>query len=430
MGRVDSPVDALGNPVGDEFIVNNSTSGNQTNPSVGVDKLGRFAVTWTTRNPVYGKDIYGRSFAANGTPLGVEYKIGLLDLGDQEWSRMAMDDNGNFVVTWSSVSTLSGWDVYYRVFNLAGTPLTVESLVNQTTAGDQNFSAVAMDRLGFFVIVWQSQTQSGGDWDIRGYFSGQIVMREFLDRYPFPATVSIVEGETSTAGVYPQLSKDLEPIAKQMFKLPNVEVASHSFSHPFDWVAAAKGQTKLTDSKDPVHMPVPGYKYSAAREVGDRSSTSTTLAPPDKPAKVFLWSGAALPAVDALRESYASNLVNMNGGACELPARQPHAVADPVAGPLGGRVPAGLRPGPERERLHQRVARAVLRLPATSSASFRFTESPRRLKPINIYYHFYSGTKLGLDHRPARGLPVRDGARDPAHLRQRDGGQGRRTSTG
>ena len=83
------------------------------------------------------------------------------------------------------------------------------------------------------------------------YFSGQIIMREFLDRYPLPTTVSIVEGETSTAGVYPQLSKDLEPIAKQMFRLPNVEVASHSFSHPFDWVAAAKGQTRATGFEGP-----------------------------------------------------------------------------------------------------------------------------------------------------------------------------------
>src|SRR6185295_6201982 len=26
--------------------------------------------------------------------------------------------------------------------------------------------------------------------------------------------------------------------------------------------------------------------------------------------------------------------------------------------------------------------------------SFKYTDSPRRLKPIDIYYHFYSGTKL------------------------------------
>jgi hypothetical protein len=224
------------------------------------------------------------------------------------------------------------------------------------------------------------------------YFSGQIVMREFLDRYPFPATVSIVEGETSTAGVYPQLSKDLEPIAKQMFRLPNVEVASHSFSHPFDWVAAAKGLTKLTDSKDPVHMPVPGYKYSAAREVGGSVQYINALAPPDKPTKVFLWSGAALPAVDALREAYASNLVNMNGGACELPGDNPTLSQIPSLGRwVGGYLQVYAQAQNENVYTNEWQGpyygfRDVIRM-------FRFSESPRRLKPINIYYHFYSGTK-------------------------------------
>ncbi len=255
------------------------------------------------------------------------------------------------------------------------------------------------------------------------YFSGQIIMREFLDRYPLPTTVSIVEGETSTAGVYPQLSKDLEPIAKQMFRLPNVEVASHSFSHPFDWVAAAKGLTKLADSKDPVHMPIAGYKYSAAREVAGSVQYINSLAPPDKPTKVFLWSGAALPMVDALRESYANKLVNMNGGACELPGDNPALSQIPSLGRwVGGYLQVYAQAQNENVYTNEWHGpfygfRDVIRM-------FRFTESPRRLKPINIYYHFYSGTKSAVDHRPARGLPVRDGRGDAAHRGQRDDPQG------
>jgi hypothetical protein len=224
------------------------------------------------------------------------------------------------------------------------------------------------------------------------YFSGQIVMREFLERYPLPTTVSIVEGETSVAGAYPQLSTKLEPIAKEMFRLPNVEVASHSFSHPFDWVAAAQGLKVMPGSKDPVAMPIPNYKYNAAREVGGSAQYINALAPPDKPVKVFLWSGAAEPGVDALKEAYASKLANMNGGSCEVPGDSPTLSQIPSLGRwVGGYLQIYAQAQNENVYTNEWHGpfygfRDVIRM-------FRFTESPRRLKPINIYYHFYSGTK-------------------------------------
>jgi hypothetical protein len=225
-------------------------------------------------------------------------------------------------------------------------------------------------------------------------FSGQVIMREFLQKYPFPTTVSIIEGDTSRSGVYPQLSERLESIAKQIFALPNVEPASHSYSHPFDWVKASHGETQSVDSKDPVIMPIPGYRFSAAREVGGSLRyISERLAPADKPARVFLWSGAALPEPDAMKEIVAGGFWNMNGGNGEVPQDAPNlSMVTSLGRPVDGMLQ--IYSQEQNDNVFTNEWHGPFYGFRRVVDSFKFTDMPRRLKPINIYYHFYSGTKL------------------------------------
>jgi hypothetical protein len=227
------------------------------------------------------------------------------------------------------------------------------------------------------------------------YFSGQIIKREFLDRYPFPTTVSIVEGETSAVGLYPQLSEKLEPIARDIFKLSNVEPASHGFAHPFDWVLAAKGVSgRIAGSKDAVYLPIPNYTYSAAREIsGSIRYINERLAPPDKPARVFLWTGAALPGPDALKEIAAQRFFNMNGGNNELPLDAPALAMVPSYGRMNDGI-LQVYAQAHNENVYTNEWTGPFYGFRRVIDMFRFTETPRRLKPIDIYYHFYSGTKL------------------------------------
>jgi hypothetical protein len=44
----------------------------------------------------------------------------------------------------------------------------------------------------------------------------------------------VIEAEVAPHGLHPQLSPRLEAIARQMFRLPHVEIASHT-AHPFVW---------------------------------------------------------------------------------------------------------------------------------------------------------------------------------------------------
>jgi hypothetical protein len=226
-------------------------------------------------------------------------------------------------------------------------------------------------------------------------FTGQIILREFLEKYPFPTTVSIVEGQMSSQGTNPNLTDKLEPIARDIFALPNVEVASHSFAHPFDWLRAARGETGLSKlTGDEVMLPIPGYKYSAAREVGGSIHyINERLAPKDKPCKVFLWSGAAVPGADALKEVYAGNYYNMNGGNGELPLDDPALATVPSLGRyLDGMLQVYAQA--QNENVYTNEWRGPFYGFRRVIDFFKYTESPYRLKPINIYYHFYSGEKL------------------------------------
>jgi hypothetical protein len=227
------------------------------------------------------------------------------------------------------------------------------------------------------------------------FYSGQIIMRDFLEKYPFPTTVSIIEGELSKTGIYPQLSERLEALAKEIFALPNVEPASHAYSHPFDWVRAAKGEGQAAmGSKDPVHLAIPGYKYNAAREVGGSLRyISERLAPPDKPARVFLWSGAALPEADAMKEIVAGKFWNMNGGNGELPVDAPTlSMVTSLGRPVDGMLQ--IYSQEQNENVYTNEWHGPFYGFRRVIGSFKYTDSPRRLKPIDIYYHFYSGTKL------------------------------------
>ncbi len=67
-------------------------------------------------------------------------------------------------------------------------------------------------------------------------YSAEMILDQFIKPQDLlPHTVSVIEYELGKAGINPELSSVAEAIARNIFKLPNVEIASHSYSHPFNW---------------------------------------------------------------------------------------------------------------------------------------------------------------------------------------------------
>lgn len=157
-----------GTPAGDEFHVNTTTTGAQARPSVGMDHSGNFVIIWQGINPINMQyDIYAQRYSAAGATQGTEFIANTFTIGTQTNSAVAMDADGDFVVTWQSFNQdTSSNAVIAQRFDAAGAPQGVEFIVNNHTTNSQANPAVGMDDAGNFTIVWESNLQDGSGYGI------------------------------------------------------------------------------------------------------------------------------------------------------------------------------------------------------------------------------------------------------------------------
>jgi hypothetical protein len=155
--------DADGAPRGAEFRVNETSSNSQWYPTVAADDAGDFVVAWTS----YFQDgsqsgVYARRYDAAGEPQGGEFAVNTTTVGDQRHASVAADADGDFVIVWAGASLGgTGWDIYGQRYSAAGARRGGEFRVNGTTGGDQQYAAVAVDADGDFVVTWTGDGQDG-----------------------------------------------------------------------------------------------------------------------------------------------------------------------------------------------------------------------------------------------------------------------------
>ncbi|MBD1809821.1 tandem-95 repeat protein [Microcoleus sp. FACHB-SPT15] len=159
---------ATGQALGNEFRVNTITSNSQQFSTVAMDADGDFVVTWSSNGQDgSGWGVYAQRYNAVGEAIGDQFRVNSYTSGSQEFSTVAMDADGDFVVTWSSSGQDgSGWGVYAQRYNAAGEALGNEFRVNSYTSGSQIYSKVAMDADGDFVVIWNSAAQDGSSYGV------------------------------------------------------------------------------------------------------------------------------------------------------------------------------------------------------------------------------------------------------------------------
>lgn len=224
-------------------------------------------------------------------------------------------------------------------------------------------------------------------------FTGQVMLDRILRRYRVPFTVSVITGEIAPDGLYPELTDELVPIARDIFKLPWVEIGTHTFSHPFDWLALKEGDLAgqgKTATGFAYNLPIKGYHFSLEKEIaGSTQWINTHLAPPGKQVKSVLWTGEALPPAEGLAIADRLNLANINGG-------NTHVTRD---NPTLTDVSAMLRPAGSHLQVYAPVINENVYTNDMTGPfwgfkrvieTYKLTDTPRRLKPIDIYFHFYS----------------------------------------
>lgn len=235
-------------------------------------------------------------------------------------------------------------------------------------------------------------------------YAGEALLTDVLERYPIPHTVSVIQGEIAPDGLYPTQSPALEDIARRIFALPHVEIASHSYSHPFNWGKLQQGADAARYPRA-LNLALPGYVFDLRTEIaGSIGYIDSRLAPPGKRTRVFLWTGDTAPPAEAVALADAAGVLNMNGGDTLITRSQPSLAL--VAG-LGLRRGAGLQvfaPN-QNENVYTNNWTGPFYGYLRAIETFELTEAPRRLKPIDVYYHTYSASKeasLSALHRVYR----------------------------
>jgi hypothetical protein len=218
-------------------------------------------------------------------------------------------------------------------------------------------------------------------------FTADVIHREILEVYTdIPTTVSVIEGEISAEGVHAKHAKELEAIAREIFSLPHVEIASHSFSHPFYWGEPPEGFSANYGK----HLSIPNYTLDLKREVlGSLEYVNKRLTPPNKAAEVFLWSGYADPPESVISMAKQAGVENVNGGNTFVTAENflltnisptvvPYASGIQVLAPvMNENIYTDLW-----SRNYGGYARAI--------ETFKLLDQDERIKSIAIYYHMYS----------------------------------------
>jgi hypothetical protein len=147
--------DANCEPVGDEFQINTTTAGNQTEPAVAMEPNGNFVVVWHGPG-VAEEDIFGQWFDANGQPVGGEFRVNTTTFSRQQYPQVAVNEGGGFVVVWENEllggEPLEAWAICGQLYDGNGSPIGGEFDINLLL--QCRYPDVAMNSSGEFAVAW------------------------------------------------------------------------------------------------------------------------------------------------------------------------------------------------------------------------------------------------------------------------------------
>jgi hypothetical protein len=255
-----------------------------------------------------------------------------------------------------------------------------------------------------------------------GLTSSEVLLKEILQRYrDLPVTVGPIAAEIDPAW---HGTRESDRVARAIMALSHVEAGSHTFTHPFFWkffesytpekeekfhVAYRKTYRNAfkeggLDGASGLAALVNSGRYTAPRAYGDKPfdldleiqgsiEAIGRIMPPGKRVALLQWSGDTEPFAEAMRRARAAGVCSMNGGDSRFDAQYPSHTSVP---------PLGIAVGQERQIYAANSNENTYTDLWTANFfgyrdliwTIRNTESPRRLKPINVYYHAYSGEKL------------------------------------
>ena len=142
--------DDSGTPASDEFQVNQTTTGDQDSPAVATVSDGDAVAVWSGDSGA-GNDIYARAFDSTGQAVGNEFLVNSTTSGEQTAPRVLRlgDQNSSFIAAWLKTGGSGQSGVYARQFHKNGTPATSDKIL----AGGSDILGFSIDRHSSGVIA-------------------------------------------------------------------------------------------------------------------------------------------------------------------------------------------------------------------------------------------------------------------------------------
>ena len=258
-----------------------------------------------------------------------------------------------------------------------------------------------------------------------------VILRELIAPYPdLPVAVGVIGADVDERYGTPEAARQA---ARDLFALPQVEVATHSYTHPYQWSffenydrrleerligpdetewrsvlsdrmrklarklfpGLVRKTSDVAEGKFVEEDPPRAYSefpFDLDQEIRGAITAAEEYAPEGKRGTLYLWSGGAEPFEGAIARTRRLGLRNLNGGDSRFDADYPSisylSAISRVAGAERQIYAANANDfiyttdGGGRDH-------GFLHLEAT----IKSTEEPRRLKPINVYYHMFAGEK-------------------------------------
>ncbi|MEO1366004.1 MAG: SdrD B-like domain-containing protein, partial [Acidobacteriota bacterium] len=174
--------DSVGQPAGQQFRVNTSTTSGQKDPAIAARPDGSFVVVWNSGvsggTDIGSYSIQGQRYASDGSPIAAEFQVNTYTPNRQEYPDIAVAPDGRFVVVWKSYGSFGSDNdqnsIQGQRFAPDGSRVGAQFQVNTTTVGNQDDPRVGIADDGSFTVVWHSNNTlvSGQSFASDGTFSG------------------------------------------------------------------------------------------------------------------------------------------------------------------------------------------------------------------------------------------------------------------
>ncbi len=236
---------------------------------------------------------------------------------------------------------------------------------------------------------------------IHGDICGEVWYEKIGKVYPFKTGVSFI-----AADIDPEYkgNKRVQKVVREIYALPNVEPASHTYTHPLDWhrgltayrKKGAKEQIAYYGTNEGEHIKAylpPSGEIDHEFEILGSIKYLNKFTPKSKKVKVIYWSGDCMPTKKDLEIVKKNHLFAFNNGDTFFDLKHnSYAFVTPL-----GRYVNGLRQiysSDSNENVYTELWSSNFWGFVNVIETFKNTGFPIRIKPINLYYHFYSLAKL------------------------------------